>query len=499
MSFGKKYIYPLLFLILMSAIVLKVKAQPNMSFYPIENQFNSSAYNPAFLTSKAQFTFSIFPLAGTNIGFNNQKEIQNLISKLFSGVNNDDEYIDIVKRMVGRPTFNQKLESVLLTFTYRSKFGFLNFRITENVAFSASVKGPVSEFMILPETKSVIVDQVQHIPAQFMHYREYGIAYSTPQENRRLSAGIRAKLYFGKSVFYSEISGAIQNHADTVALKTWGKGYLSVPEGTRVNPDGTITGVPRISSIGSYLMNSGNPGVGVDLGIKYKITPKLSVSLSAIDLGKIFWKTNLNSKIFEGKYNIKDTTITHRFEKGEEIITKVSDSISFTNSFSKVFNLSYVKSRFSTPLPLTFFAGLNYQVNPNLKISLVDRYIRLKNMNHNSFLVSANFGLTKTLTANAGYAIIGKAFSNFPFALLLDRDFGQVYIGTDNVLAFLAPSISEFSGLTFGACFYLFRKRKLYSPPTETFPFFRGKNVKKVPVNGHILKETTDFGFPNQR
>ena len=499
MKFDKKYIYPILFLILISGFVLKSKAQSNMAFYPIENQFNSSAYNPAFLTSDAQFTFSIFPLAGTNLGFNNQKEIQSLVSKLTSGLNNDTEYIDILKDMVKQPTFNQKLESDLLSFTYRSPLGFMNFRIRENVAFSASVKGPVSEFMILPEVQSVVVGQPQDIPIQFIHYREYSLAYSLPPVHRRLSAGIRAKLYFGKGVFSSTISGSIQNQSGTYLLKTGGKGYMSMPEDSVTNSYGSTNSLPSFSSIGNYLMNSGNPGIGVDLGIKYKITPKVSVSLSIIDLGKISWKTNLNSKIFDGEYSFKDTSITHRIDNGLEIISKTSDSVSFTNSFSNVFKLSYVRTRFSTPLPVTFFTGLNYQVSPTIKISLVDRYIRLKNMNHNSFSVSANFDITPQLTVNTGYSIIGDAYNNVPLAILLNRNFGQIYVGTDNVLAFLSLlTFLEFSGITFGACFYLFRKRKLYDQPTETFPFFKSKKVKKIPNNGRILKETTEFGFPEQ-
>lgn len=469
-----------------------------MAFYPIENQFNSSAYNPAFLMSKAQFTFSIFPFAGTNLGFNNQEEILNLVSKLTSGLNKDTEYIDIIKDMVKQPTFNQKLESDLLTFTYRSPIGFMNFRIRENIATSASVKGPVSEFMILPEVSSVVVGQPQDIPIQFIHYREYSLAYSLPPVNRRLSAGIRAKLYFGKGVFSSVISGSIQNQAGTYLLKIGGKGYMSMPEDSVTNGYGSKNSLPSFSSIGSYIMNSGNLGLGVDLGIKYKITPKISVSLSVIDLGKISWKTNLNSKIFDGEYSFKDTSITHRVEDGLEIISKTSDSVSFTNSFSNVFKLSYVKSRFSTSLPVTIFAGLSYQVNPTMKISLVDRYISLKNMNHNSFLASVNFDITKKLTVNTGYSIIGNAYNNIPLAVLFNPDFGQVFVGTDNILAFLAPSISEFSGITFGTSFYLFRKRKLYDPPTETFPFHRSKKVKRVPINGRILKETTEFGFPEQ-
>lgn len=348
MRFDIKSAYPLLFLIIMSVIVLRSRAQTNMAFYPIDNQFNSSGFNPAFLTSKAQFTFSIFPLAGTNLAFNNQKEIRNLINTLLSGKNKDNEYIDIVKSMVNRSMFNQNFENELFAITYRSSFGFLNFRVRENLLFSASVKGSVSEFMILPETQSVIVDQVQSIPAQIIHYREYSIAYSMSPKNHKFTAGIRAKLYFGKSVFSSEIFGEIRNKTEFYALETWGKGYMSMPERATTKPDGTQTGIPDFSNVGSYFMNSGNPGIGVDLGLKYKITPKLLVSMSVIDLGKIFWKTNLNSKIFDGEYRIKDKSITSQFDQGVEVISKTSDSVSFTNSVSNVFNLSYVKSKFST-------------------------------------------------------------------------------------------------------------------------------------------------------
>lgn len=219
--------------------------------------------------------------------FNNQKEAENLINTLHSEKNKDNEYIEIVKSMVNCSTFNQNIENEMLDFTYRSPFGFFNFRVRENLLFSASVKGPVSEFVILPETQRIIVDQVQSIPIQIMHYREYSIAYSMLPKNRQFTAGIRAKLYFGKSVFSSEIFGAIRNKTDFYALETWGKGYMSVPERTTTKPDGIITGIPDFSNVGSYFMNSGNPGIGIDLGLKYKIAPKLSVSMSIIDLGKI--------------------------------------------------------------------------------------------------------------------------------------------------------------------------------------------------------------------
>jgi hypothetical protein len=99
---------------------------------------------------------------------------------------------------------------------------------------------------------------------------------------------------------------------------------------------------------------------------------------------------------------------------------------------------------------------------------------------------------------NTGYSIIGNAYSNIPLAVQFNRDFGQIYVGTDNLLAFVIPSISEFSGLTFGTCFYLFRKRDLYDLPTEIAPFHKPKKVKKVRRSGRIMKEYTEFGYPEQ-
>jgi hypothetical protein len=119
-------------------------------------------------------------------------------------------------------------------------------------------------------------------------------------------------------------------------------------------------------------------------------------------------------------------------------------------------------------------------------------------MNHNSFSIFAKFDVTKEFTVNTGYSVIGSASNNIPLAIQLNCDFGQIYLGTDNLLAFVAPSVSGFSGITFGTCFYLFRKRNLYSSPTEKFPFHKPKKVKRVPNSGRIMKEYTDFGYPVQ-
>ncbi len=211
--------------------------------------------------------------------------------------------------------------------------------------------------------------------------------------------------------------------------------------------------------------------------------------MSAIDFGKINWKNNLNSKDFEGEFSLKTSNFKSEIVNGVEIITKTKNNVSITDSITDHFKLTYEKSAFSTPLPVKIYTGLNYQLNPSTKISVVNRFILLKNMNHHSLSVTANFELNKKLSITTGYAKIGNSFNNIPLAIFLNRDFGQVYLGTDNFLSYLLPSISEFSGLTFGTCFYLFRKRDIYDSPTETSPFYKPKRTKKKRSNGLILNE----------
>jgi len=491
MTTSNKKIQSILLTLFLTLAFCGTKAQTNMAFYPLEDQFNSSGYNPAFLYSDSQFMFSLFPLAGVNLGYNNTDVIRTLSNKLLKGINTNEEYLDIVKTMVRKNSYNQRLESDLLNFTVRTTEGFFNFRIRENVLFSASVKGPVSGFMILPEYRSVEVGLIQNVPLLIMHYREYSIGYSSPMKQQDFSWGARAKLYYGKGVFSSDISGSIENVADFYYFKTYGYGKMSMPEEKNGALNFTTT------SISDYLFNSQNSGVGFDLGFRYRLNPQISFTFSVLDLGNINWKNNLASKDFRSIPSPVDS-VSSKIENGVEIITKIGDSISFTSQFKDVFRTEVNQLPFKTALPVTYYFGSKYQLNKKVSFNFVDRFTKLKSMNHNSMMFSTGLNLSSKFAMNAGFEVIDEARFNIPVALLFRREFGQAYIGTDNLIGFLNPSSADFSGLTFGLSFYLFRKRNLYSDPNENYPFHKPKKVRKVMNSGRIQKEYTDFGFPEQ-
>lgn len=91
---------------------------------------------------------------------------------------------------------------------------------------------------------------------------------------------------------------------------------------------------------------------------------------------------------------------------------------------------------------------------------------------------TSGFDVNKNFNISFGYSIIGDSYFNIPLGFLYKWKHGQTYLGTDNLTSFLLPGISEFSGISFGTSFYLFRQRVKYDN-VEYLPFY--KRLKNRP------------------
>ncbi len=493
MKLGIKSKRIVVLLTLMLVISSLAKAQFNLSFYPLDAQFNSSGYNPAFLTSPQKFTFSIIPIGGTSIGYNSQAIIKDLFTKILSGeVPDDDYYMNVLESMAYKANFNQNIETTLLSFIYRSKVGFFNFRIKENEIFTASAKGDLTKFILRESLQTVFVDQIQALPSEAVHYREYSLGYSYKSPMNKFSAGIRAKLYFGKAAMFSSLYGSINEESGNYVMNTSGVINVSFPETT--NP--SESGAPDITKINGskvvdYLLNTGNPGFGVDLGINYRFTPNLSLSMSVIDLGKINWNSNLSTRYFD-PYKLPEASFIAPESGSNEIIKK--DGFKYSKELPAYLLEDPNPASFSKPLPLTIYAGIKYRLKPNLTISFTDRYILVKDLSYNSFSATANIDINKTLTISTGYSVIGNSIFNLPIAVLFKKDFGQIYFGTDNIATFLLPSISDYASFSFGTCFYLFKnKESRRNSSSGDYPFYRPGKTKKDRKSGLIQQPYPEY------
>lgn len=476
-----------LFLLFWILLTPSIHAQPNLAFYPLNKQFNSYNFNPAFLTSPEKFTFSIFPLAGISFSYNNQEIVRKIATEFISGTITHQEYEDIFNRMLKHSAFHQSAEIPFLNFTYRSKHGFYNFNIKDRQYLATSIRGEIIDFIFMDDTPSAPIGKKQFLPVQSAHFREYSLGYAHTSRDKRLSAGIRAKLYYGKFAFYTDIRGSIESIPDNYALTAYGMANISFPGSTIVSPnDSTNTVDFTNKTISNYLFNTGNPGMGLDLGINYQVNPKLNISLSMIDLGKINWKSNIASRFMDKQYPLFSSRYITDTINGLPVITKI-DRHNYSQEFD-FFKLSRDSATFIKALPTHIYAGIKYQVNPQLSLSINNRYTIIKHLNYNSISFTANVEVNPKFSISSGYAIIDGSHFNIPLALMHTGNLGQVYLGTDNLISFVSPTSGDFAALSFGACFYLFTHRNLLLKRDENTPFYQPRKTIKNKGSGFIIK-----------
>lgn len=459
-------------LIFLSAVTDYAKAQSNLAMFNSGNQSISSDYNPAKLLGQEQYSLGVFPFAGMNVAYNNQAVINRMLRNVLRGDTTQSAYRDVFKGLVSHGLFTQRFETSLFQFGYNHRVGSFHFRVRDVEQMMIDFKGNFTDFILNQSATTLFLNQSQFLPATALHYREYSLAFARELVEKRLSVGVRAKLYFGKAAFVSDIYGALNLKNDTFRLNTTGMLKLSAPVRTVINDREVLQPFETNPdfSVSGYLFNSKNPGTGLDLGIVYTPNEQVSISASLLDLGIIHWKTDLQALLLKGEIALDDDLVsvsgTNAITKGPGFAEEVEDNFD-------LFKVDSASQRFSTPLPVHIYAGIQYKHNANLSFGIVNRYIYLKNLAQNSLMFSVNYLFSEKVSLNTGYSVIGNSYFNIPFGLVYTWESGHSFIGTDNLFSLLLPSLSDFTGIAFGTSFYLFRKKIKYRKAQEYLPFYR--------------------------
>jgi hypothetical protein len=467
-------------LVYLSILAVIGKAQSNLALYHSKDQISSPGVNPAFLTNQKKFTFSIFPLSGMSVGYNDQLAVKSMLKDFLTGALDTAALKSVFNSLLKQDLFSQRFETSLISFGYNSGIGSFSFRINEIEQIRSSLNGNITEFLTNPSIQTVALNQPQILSADMIHYREYSLGYAREIIKNKLSVGLRAKIYFGKASLVPEVPIEMTWENNKYFFGTSGPIKSSLPVNFVLDKDTIITGATASKSFSAlnYLFNKQNIGTGIDLGFSYKINSKINLSASVVDLGKINWNSNLNRINLKGHYEIlPEYTLPPK--PGNDLITKSPyfsiDEAELNQLFKSGIDST---SSYSTKLPTSFYAGLQYQIDPSLQIGVVDRFIWSKGMSQNSISLTANYEINKKFTIISGYSSIGKSYYNIPFAVIYNRSGGQSFLGTDNILLFLIPSKSDYAGISFGTCFYLFRPKVKYKF-SEYLPFYKEKKHKK--------------------
>ena len=409
------------------------------------NNIQQASYtNPAFRPrNNIHITLApIFP--SLQVGVNNSGFTYNQIVSQVETDEDGQKTLDIGKlyrnTKVGKRSFaNMNASLDLLAVSFRTGNARFSFNVTER--FQARLG--YSDALLQTAVEGNVPGETINLDGYWlrgMHYREVGLGYNRKMlEDDKLVVGGRLKTLFGlgnvttRRTNYRITTG---NEADLYAL-TMEADMLVQTSGLGALDEGDET----------YITNTKNFGMGVDLGATYQLNEELSFSGSIINVGFINWKSDIANQRSEGSFHFDGVDNNDMLTGGGFEI----DLTALTDSIADTFEVTEDSASYTTGLPTQMYLTGHYRLAPNTKASatIYTDYI-------GSFRRGLSFGISQQvgrwLQAAATYSVQSRSFNNLGlgFTITTGPKGLQLYCVTDNVMAAFNPGSARVANLRTG-------------------------------------------------
>jgi hypothetical protein len=286
--------------------------------------------------------------------------------------------------------------------------------------------------------------EINDTKVNYSHIREYSFGWAR-RINKDLNVGIRGKLLSGIM--------SVQTHSTAIVI-----------EG--VTPSNELSGLIDInmqtSGMQSYvedplssLAGYSNYGYSLDFGFDYRITRKIKVAASVIDLmGTVTWKDNVQNYKAEDvrvDFNTVDwaSVISPR---GGDGLTGMYDSI-VSNVDPEAVDVSY-----QTTIPTKAMGSFTYYLTPKIEATIIGQGIFGDDFIETKLRVGIQGRIKRFFNYMVSYAIIDsqESYSNLGVGFALNFGPIQIHALTDNIFDPLLyssefnPSLRAGINLTFG-------------------------------------------------
>ncbi|MFK7757741.1 MAG: DUF5723 family protein [Flavobacteriales bacterium] len=431
-----------------AALVLSLIAFTQSDTYYMNDWTSTSQwnYNPA-LQSKAKVFLYIPVLSGTNVhaghtGFSFDDAVQNNQLNITGLINGLED------------------ENHLLTQTRTDLFGFGlkfgNVQVRAGVQNVGDLRFAYSkDFLELIWKGNGHPDVIGRrmnmdgTSANGISYMSYFLGGSASLLDNKLNIGLNANIYNGIGTVFTESSSfGLTTNATDYAVTVDG-GYDVRTAGTDLDSSETKDFLP--------FSNNGNNGFGVDLGITYAVTEKLTIEASALDLGQIKWTQNVEN------YQLANTEISYSGFELNEFINSADSAQSVIEQFSDSISDAFVPTEnsdsFTTSMNHQIFIRGVYDLNDNNEISAFVSQQKSYGTNFVNFgaLYAHNFG--RVLKLRTGFQMFRSKDLIIPVGLVLHAGPVELGLHTDNILSVIQPNNTKHLSGMFSIGF-LFGKEK---------------------------------------
>ena len=412
------------------SLAIPLAGQQSNTFYLMHHVPQSNLLNPA-VQATCKWYVGIPLLASTHLSYGNTAfTYQDLAG---TDTWNLEGTVDQMHR---RDLYNAEAGMQLLSLGYKHKRNYFTFHITERSHLYSIVPGDLAILAVYGNAPSMgEIERFRSLRPGAYYQREYAAGISRVVD-RYLTVGARVKLVFGKASLYpgaSDLRFYTEPSTFNLLLEGDYKISSSFPVTITQDQDGNISDI-TIDDLdyAALLLNRGNPGMGFDLGLTYRLDERTTLAASVLDLGFVRWRTDLNNVRTAGTFDFRGVdseTDVVSFDYLEEMIDSLLQS--FTEEVSHDPYFSY------TPVQL-FLAG-KYQLKENLHLGLVNRNVLFRSKLHSSFTVALEAELADRLLATASWSYLNNSLANLGAGIAYTGPGMQFHLVSDNLLGFFFP------------------------------------------------------------
>ncbi|MFT5600619.1 MAG: hypothetical protein ACI9N1_000855 [Flavobacteriales bacterium] len=444
-TLGVQFITSILFILTLNSIY----AQKDFLLYGLDNVAQSQYVNPAFGTnSKAYFSF---PLLNQSVGLSHSGfQFNHLVHQRAE----DDSLVlkpDIaISKMTSINYLTSDIQNELFSMGFSVKKTFFSLSVVNKLQTRFMYPKDLFTIAFEGNGKSLLGKRASFdgMGVDALSYLEIGVGFNR-EINDKLKIGGRLKYLNGMANIHTRKSD-LGVFTDETTFDLTVDGSFEINSSNIEQFTGTNGVIQTSDFIGK------NKGVGIDLGAVYKLTDKIELSASVVDLGVISWKSNVKS--------YETNNFEFRFEgvDMEQFLSDSSDVLqTFVDSLETSFTVSENEEAYRTGLYTRVYIGGKYSLTEKVSVGGVWYNEFINSRYRAAITASGDVQLTNWLRAAVNYTYYSRDYKNVGMGFVINGGPVQFYLMTDNVIGFVAPYATKNWHFRTGINFLIGRDKKI--------------------------------------
>ena len=457
----KKIHYIILFIFLIN--VPTIYAQQELGLNLNKNVWQSNHTNPAFM-SKLNVVIAL-PNFYTETAAKGLK-YGDLITRNEKG--STINVNDLLTKLPAQNAIINQQQIDILNVGFRVKKAFISLGMSSKSNFYLGYPTSLLDLAWNGNSKFIgkTVDLSLDIESYLLSEKYLGVAY---QLNDKLAIGFRAKALSSRF--------GISTERHVLSLYTDPDVYqLTLKSDYRISASnlGEYAGKGSFSTTdilnGNFatkdaISGGANKGFSLDLGATYKVSEKLELAASVVDLvGKINWKNNVINLSNKGESTFKGLDFGVILRGDTTTYKKVMDSL------AQKFDFATTNENFVSKLPLKTYLSATYKVSKKLQLGALFFTENYKQKTQAAFALNATTYISGWLNIGASWAYRQGSAANIGINAVGKLGPIQVFAIADNILPIVRLDKSALNVNGRIGMNIIFGKQKAIASPDVSIP-----------------------------